>query len=71
MVFMRDLRVIKRTYKKLRTYVVMDYDNSRKQVGKKFTNKKQALYFRDQVLVGEITESDHKKYFQVLKLIKK
>jgi hypothetical protein len=40
-------------------------------VGKKFTNKKQALYFRDQVLVGEITESDHKKYFQILKLIKK
>ena len=68
---MRDLRVIKRTYKKLRVYVVQDYDNSREQVGKKFTNRKKDLYFRDQVLIGEITESDHKKYFQILKLIKK
>ena len=68
---MRVLRVIKRTYKKLRGYVVQDYDNGREQVGKRFSNKKQALYFRDQVLVGEITESDHKKYFQILKLIKK
>ena len=38
---------------------------------KNLITKKQALYFRDQVLVGEITESDHKKYFQILKLIKK
>ena len=37
---------------------------------KNLITKKQALYFRDQVLVGEITESDHKKYFQILKLVK-
>jgi hypothetical protein len=42
---MRDLRVIKRTYKKLRAYVVMDYDSGRKQVGKKFNNKKTSFIF--------------------------
>ena len=68
---MRDLKVVQRTYKKKKSYVVQDYDNSRNQVGKRFSNKKQALYFRDQVLIGEITEADYKKYFQILKFVKR
>ena len=60
---MRDLRI----YKKRKYYVVQDFDNSRKQIGKKFTNKRDAFVFLNQIIAGILTQQDFKKYFYALK----
>ena len=60
---MRDLRI----YKKRKCYVVQDFDNSRKQIGKKFTNKRDAFVFLNQIIAGILTQQDFKKYFYALK----
>ena len=60
---MRDLRI----YKKRKCYAVQDFDNSRKQIGKKFTNKRDAFVFLNQIIAGILTQHDFKKYFYALK----
>ena len=60
---MRDLRI----YKKRKCYVVQDFVNSRKQIGKKFTNKRDAFVFLNQIIAGILTQQDFKKYFYALK----
>ena len=60
---MRDLRITK----KRKCYVVQDFDKGRKQIGKKFTNKRDAFVFLNQIIAGTLKEEDFKKYFYALK----
>ena len=60
---MRDLRLCKR-YKR---YVVQDWDNNRKQVGKKFKSKRQAFVFLNKVISGRLIETEFKDYFLALR----
>ena len=60
---MRDLRITK----KRKYYVVQDFDNGRKQIGKKFTNNRDAFVFLNQIIAGILTQQDFKKYFYALK----
>ena len=60
---MRDLRIIK----KRKCYVVQDFDSGRKQIGKKFTNNRDAFVFLNQIIAGILTQHDFKKYFYALK----
>ena len=60
---MRDLRITK----KRKCYVVQDFDKGRKQIGKKFTNNRDAFVFLNQIISGTLKEEDFKKYFYALK----
>ena len=60
---MRDLRITK----KRKCYVVQDFDKGRKQIGKKFTNNRDAYVFLNQIIAGILKEQDFKKYFYALK----
>ena len=60
---MRDLRIIK----KRKCYVVQGFDSGRKQIGKKFTNNRDAFVFLNKIIAGILTQQDFKKYFYALK----
>jgi hypothetical protein len=60
---MRDIRIMKRE----KYYAVQDFDKGRKQIGKKFTNKRDAFVFLNQIIAGTLKEEDFKKYFYALK----
>ena len=44
-----------------------DFDNGRKQIGKKFTNNRDAFVFLNQIIAGIVTLHDFEKYFYALK----
>ena len=60
---MRDIRIMKRG----ECYAVQDFDKARKQIGKKFTNNRDAFVFLNQIIAGILTQHDFKKYFYALK----
>ena len=59
---MRDLRI----YKKRKCYAVQDFDNSRKQIGKKFTNKRDAFVFLNKIIAGILIQHDSKNISMLL-----
>ena len=59
---MRDLRITK----KRKCYVVQDFDNGRKQIGKKFTNNRDAFVFLNQIIAGILTHKISKNISMLL-----
>ena len=60
---MTELRL---SYKR-KKWPIQDRDQNRKQIGKSFTNKRDAFVFLNQIIAGILKEQDFKKYFYALK----